>query len=360
MHHPAAPRTFANPIVRATGPAGSADPSIVHRDGWYYYCRSIADGALGIARARRLQDIGHAEMMTVWRPPPGTAFSQQIWAPELQRIHGRWYIYFAASDGDNRSHRMYVLQAQTDDPMGGWTFIGKVAPAEDRWAIDGIAIENAGALYFMWSGWRYEDDGFPQVLFLAPMGDPWTISGERVEIAAPEQPWEQHGAPLLEGPAVLYRGGRIHITYSAGASWTDHYALGLLSYSSGDILSPASWSRSATPVFAQHPQLGVFGPGHNSFVTSPDGLEDWLVYHAIESSGGGWLQRSVRAQPFGWTDHGNPDFGMPVAPGLAIAEPSGSPVWMHEPPAAIEVGVEMPALRRRKRPARALEPTLSV
>ena len=27
---------------------------------------------------------------------------------------------------------------------------------------------------------------------------------------------------------------------------------------------------------------GVFGPGHNSFVKSPDGREDWIVYHAID------------------------------------------------------------------------------
>lgn len=321
--HP--PAQFTNPIVAAVHPAGSADPSVAFHDGHYYYCRSLGDGALGVARAARLQDIGREEMVIVWRPPAGTPWSDEIWAPELQLVQGRWMIYFAASDGDNRNHRMYVLQADTPDPQGRYTFKGKIAAATDCWAIDGIAVEHAGALYFVWSGWRSADDGFPQVLYIAPMSDPCTISGERQELAAPHHPWEQRGAALLEGPAVLYTQDRIFLTYSASASWTDDYALGLLSYAGGDILSASSWVRSAKPALARCPRAAVFGPGHNSFVKSPDGREDWIVYHAIDSAGGGWSQRSVRAQRISWAADGQPELGCPVAAGLPISEPSGSP-----------------------------------
>jgi GH43 family beta-xylosidase len=316
---------FTNPIVAATPPGGSADPSVVFHDGHYHYCRSLDDGAISVARAARLQDIGREAAVVVWRPEAGTAWSHQIWAPELQRVQGRWLIYFAASDGDNRLHRMYALQADTPDPQGHYTFAGRIAAPTDRWAIDGIAIEHVGRLYFVWSGWREEDDGFPQVLYIAPMSDPCTISGERRELAAPRQGWEQRGAALLEAPAVLYKNGRIVLAYSASASWTDDYALGLLSFAGGDILSAAAWTRSDTPVFARCPQAGVYGPGHNSFVQSPDGREDWLVYHAIDRSGGGWARRSVRAQRIGWGADGLPEFGAPVAAGTTITEPSGSP-----------------------------------
>ena len=321
--HP--PAAFSNPIVPAAWPAGSADPSVAFHDGHYHYCRSLHDGALGVASAARLQDIGCEEMVVVWRPEAGTAWSDEIWAPELQFIQGRWYIYFAASDGNNRNHRMYVLRADTPDPQGRYTFMGKIAAPTDRWAIDGISIEHDGGLYFVWSGWRNDDDGFPQVLYIAVMSDPCTISGERNEIAAPQHAWEQAGASLLEGPAVLYRGGRIFLSYSASASWTDDYTLGLLSFCGGNILSPAAWARSAAPVLAKCPQAGVFGPGHNSFVPSPDGREDWIVYHAIDRTGGGWSRRSVRTQRFGWTADGMPEFGAPAAQGAALTEPSGSP-----------------------------------
>lgn len=317
-----ASRWFVNPIVSAKAPGGSADPSVVYRSGRYHYCRSLADGAIGIAVAARLQDIGTAPMVTVWTPPPGTGWSRQVWAPELSYLQDRWYIHFAASDGDNSNHRMFVLEGDAEDAQRGYAFKGEVAAPGGTWAIDGVALENAGRLYFVWSGWRHAADGFPQVLYIAPMSNPWTISGPRHEIAAPDRAWERLGAPLLEAPAVLRRGARIFIAYSASASWTDDYALGLLTYSGGDILSADSWVKSEAPVFSRRD--GAWGPGHNAFVKSPDGTEDWIVYHAIDRSGGGWPQRSVRAQPFGWKADGTPDFGVPATPGMPIAEPSSA------------------------------------
>ena len=66
-------------------------------------------------------------MVTVWTPPANTSYSKELWAPELMYLQGRWYIYFAASDGNNVNHRMYVLEGNTQDPQGGYTFKGKIA-----------------------------------------------------------------------------------------------------------------------------------------------------------------------------------------------------------------------------------------
>lgn len=57
--------SFTNPIVEATPPAGAADPSVAYRDGYYYYCKSLDDGAIGVAKAERLQDIGKVPMRRV-------------------------------------------------------------------------------------------------------------------------------------------------------------------------------------------------------------------------------------------------------------------------------------------------------
>jgi GH43 family beta-xylosidase len=317
--------TFTNPIVAAARPGGSADPSVVYRDGYYYYCRSIGNRAIGVARARRLQDIGSAPMVVVWSAPAGTAWSDEVWAPELQYLRGKWYVYFAASDGNNATHRMYVIEGESQDPQAGYAFKGRLAARSDGWAIDGVALEHEGALYFVWSGLRDDARPFPQVLYIAPMSDPWTVSGERHEIAGPDRAWEQVGEPLLEGPAVLQRHGALHLAYSASASWTDDYALGLLTFRGGDILSASSWQKSELPSFSKRPDGGVWGPGHNAFVRSPDGREDWIVYHGIDVSGGGWELRSVSAQRFGWTPDGMPELGRPVGTGVPIAEPSGTP-----------------------------------
>jgi len=317
--------TFANPIVPANGPGGAADPSMVYRDGFYYWVRSIDDNRIGIAKSRRLQDVGTAPMIVVWTPPANTAYSKELWAPELQYLNGKWYIYFAADDGTNANHRMYALEANTQNPQGSYTFRGKVADATDSWAIDGTVLQkDDGSLYFVWSGWRNANDGFPQRLYIAPMSNPWTISGARVEIAAPTYTWEQVGAALLEGPEVIKKNGRINIVYSASGSWTDDYKLGLLSNTDGNVLNPASWVKKSAPIFEKNPGGQAFGVGHNGFIKSPDGQEDWLVYHAFQYSNGGWANRSIRAQKFGWNADNTPNLGTPVGWGVQIAEPAGS------------------------------------
>ncbi len=315
--------TFVNPIVAARD-TGSADPSVVFHRGYYFYCRAVGDTAIGVARARRLQDIGAAPLTIVFRAPPGTPYSRQLWAPELQRIHGRWFIHFAASDGDNAHHRMYALAALDDDPQGRWQLKGRVADEDDLWAIDGVVLALRGRLYFVWSGWPGRGGDFPQLLYIAAMRDPWTIVGARHAIAAPELDWERAVAPLLESPEPLRHGRSTFIVYSAAASWSDAYALGMLRYLGGDPLSAASWRKEPGPVFAGDVARGVFGVGHPSFVRSPDGREDWIVYHAIDRRGGGWSARSVRAQRFGWCGD-SPSFGAPVAAGVPIEEPSGTP-----------------------------------
>jgi GH43 family beta-xylosidase len=239
----------------------------------------------------------------------------------LHLLDGRWYIYVAADDGDNRNHRMYVLRGDAEDPQKPFKLKGRIAARTDRWAIDGTILETEGRRYFVWSGWE-GDQNVSQNLYVAPLSDPWTISGERVCISKPELPWEMNGRPLInEGPEVLVnKEGKVFLIYSASGSWTDDYCLGELALNGRDPMKPSSWSKSPKPAFAR--TADVFGPGHGSFVRSPDGKEDWIVYHAARIKGGGW-DRDVRAQKFGWLADGSPDFGAPVATGVAIQEPSG-------------------------------------
>jgi len=315
---------FANPLVAAAVRTGSADPSVVFHGGYYYYCRSVANAKIAVAKARRLQDIGAAPMKVVFEPPAGTAYSRRLWAPELQHVRGRWYIYFAASDGPDANHRMYALEASGSDPQGPYVFKGRVSDTTDGWAIDGVALEIGAELYFVWSGWPEGVDHFPQVIYIARMRDPLRIVGARHAIAEPDLPWERTVAPLLEAPEPLQRDGRTVIVYSANASWSDDSALGLLIYVGGDPLKASSWKKHPDPVFVKNAAAGVFGVGHASFVRSPDGHEDWMLYHAMDRPGMGWAARTVRAQRFHWQGDGMPAFGRAVATGCWLQEPSGT------------------------------------
>jgi len=72
------------------------------------------------------------------------------------------------------------------------------------------------------------------------------------------------------------------------------------------------------PVFASSEKNSQYGPGHNSFTTTPDGKTDILVYHArnFRDIVGEPLKdtnRHTRAQVLLWNKDGTPDFGVPVA-----------------------------------------------
>jgi GH43 family beta-xylosidase len=307
---------ISNPIA-----AEGADPWVIQWEGEYLYVRSDG-GRIFVHRSPTLQGIANAPGAMVYNPPPGTTYSQNLWAPELHRLDGKWYIYFAADNGPNENHRMYVVEGTTQNPQSAYAFKGKIAATTDRWAIDGTVAEIGGQRYFIWSGWEGFTDG-RQDLYIATMSSPWTISGNRVRIATPQFAWEQHGLPINEGPQILTRNGKLHVIYSASGYWTNEYALGQLTFQGGNPLSAAAWSKKNTPVFAQG--NNVVGVGHASFVKSPDGLQDWIVYHAHNTPGTFTGIRDVRTQPFTWNPDDTPNFGAPRPTGMLIEEPSGTP-----------------------------------
>jgi GH43 family beta-xylosidase len=91
-----------------------------------------------------------------------------------------------------------------------------------------------------------------------------------------------------------------------------------------NLMDAASWTKSPQPVFKQSIENSVFAPGHNSFFKSPDGKEDYILYHANAKAGqgcGGF--RSPRAQKFTWNKDGSPNFGIPFKEGEQLPLPSG-------------------------------------
>ena len=61
---------------------------------------------------------------------------------------------------------------------------------------------------------------------------------------------------------------------------------------------PGVLDEVAEPVFAPQEGSGLYGTGHNSFFTSPDGQQTWNVYHAVtDPAGSCGSDREVYAQP---------------------------------------------------------------
>ena len=279
--------TFTNPLL----PSG-ADPWVLVWKGNYFYMNTT-QRTLTVWKTRDLGDLRDAQKKVVWTPEVGQPWSTGVWAPELHRWGRKWYIYFAADGGKNESHRIFVIENASADPMNDeWTMKGEVADVSDKWAIDPDLFKVNGMHYMLWSGWK---------------GD--TPRGTHIDVN--------------KGPEALVHDGKVFVFFSASGCWTDHYALGAVVASErANLLDAASWTKFDRPLLSEDAAHSVYAPGHNGFLKSPDGKQDWIIYHANPEPGQGCGgHRSPRMQRFTWNVDGTPNLGEPVAAGVPLHKP---------------------------------------
>ncbi|MCM3786284.1 family 43 glycosylhydrolase [Neobacillus mesonae] len=317
---------FINPIIPQR-----ADPWVYkHSDGYYYFTASVPEyDRIEVRRAETIQELGTAEPVVAWRKYDEGMMSANIWAPEIHYIDNKWYIYFAAARTTETveglfDHRMFVLENESANPLEGeWTEKGQIKTKWESFALDATTFEHKGKRYLVWAQKDPSIVGNSN-LYISEMENPWTLTGEQVMIAEPTYDWEKIGFLVNEGAAVINRNGKVIIAFSASA--TDYnYAMGLLyADEDSDLLSPDSWIKLPEPVFVTNEDTGQYGPGHNSFTVSEDGSKDIIVYHArnykeVEGDPLYDPNRHARAQVFGWTEDGLPDFGIPVSDGDVVS-----------------------------------------
>jgi GH43 family beta-xylosidase len=335
--------TFTNPITAIP------DPWIIKHNGSYYLCKAQGNG-INVSKSDKLSVISATK--SVWKCPYDIGNIKpwnvtNVWAPELHRIDGKWYIYYAAGrpHAETNSYqyqRSGVLRAKTDDPMGEWEDLGLLYTGDNyqqgivptntntQYAIDLGVFRLNGQLYAVWSG--YPAGSSDQKLYIATMSNPYTITSSRVAISGADKYWELYNSKINEGPAFLKNKekGKFFVVYSCNGSWTKQYRLGyiMLNDTLSDPTKSINWSKSATDVFYRCDDTsvvdGVNGVGHCSLTKSPDDTEDWIVYHVKNRNDNSWSSgRSTFIQKFTWKADGTPDFGKPVGWGEPVALPSG-------------------------------------
>jgi GH43 family beta-xylosidase len=315
----ASPADIVNPLVTQR-----ADPQItLHTDGYYYFTATVPEyDRIELRRARSLNDLGKADAQVVWRKHAAGPMSSHIWAPELHRIGDKWYLYFTAGRADAPFDiRLYVLENASANPLeGSWVERGQLKTGWESFALDATTFVVKNQRYLAWAQRPPGGAKHMTAVYIAKMDSPLSISGPATLLTKPEYPWETVKYDVNEAPAVLVKNGRVFMTYSASA--TDaNYAMGMLvANDSANLLDAAAWTKSPAPVFASSAADSQYGPGHNSFTTSPDGKTDILVYHArnYRDIVGDPLHnpdRHTRAQPISWRDDGTPDFGVPMRDG---------------------------------------------
>lgn len=307
---------YRNPLVEQR-----ADPHIHrHTDGHYYFTATAPEyDRIILRRSRTLKGLTRADESVIWRRHTSGDMAAHIWAPELHHINGKWYIYFASAPADDVwKIRIWVLENANPKPFkGSWTEKGQLTTVWDTFSLDATTFTHRGSRYLAWAQYEPGMDNNTGV-FLSRMANPWTLTGPQIRLTTPEYDWECVGFKVNEGPSVIQRNGRVFLSYSASA--TDfNYCMGLLAADArDDLMDPASWSKSPTPVFTSNNTTKQYGPGHNCFTVAEDGRTDVLVYHARQYKDivGDPLNdpnRHTRVQKLGWKADGTPDFGVPVA-----------------------------------------------
>lgn len=105
----AAAASFTNPLKNPNG----SDPFIVY-DGGYYYLTTTTWTDIQVTRAKTLNGLKTGEKKTVWKDSNSDRCCQ-VWAPEIHKLDGVWYIYYSAgkSNGNLDYQRSFVIKGKS-------------------------------------------------------------------------------------------------------------------------------------------------------------------------------------------------------------------------------------------------------
>jgi xylan 1,4-beta-xylosidase len=270
--------TFLNPIV----PGDHPDPTIL-KDGENYYMTFSSFVAYPGAV------IWHSLDLVNWAPigPALTKPIGSVWAMDLIKHNGRYFIYIPASS--ERGQTIFVIWA--DDIRGPWSDpislnLHGIDPGhvvgEDgkrylfvngirriRLTDDGLATE--GKLEMAYAAWQYPKD--------------WVV-----EMFAPE------------GPKLLRRGEWFYLITAVGGTSGPPTSHMVIAARSRSVHGPWEHCPHNPLVRTVSADEKWWSRGHASLVEGPAG-DWWMVYHGYEN-GFRTLGRQTLLEPVEWTADG--------------------------------------------------------
>ncbi|MCR4760805.1 MAG: family 43 glycosylhydrolase [Oscillospiraceae bacterium] len=283
--------SYSNPFIEER-----ADPFVTDGgDGYFYFTASYpAYGSVDkgydriiLRRSTTVAGLAGAEEKTIWKAHASGIMAKHIWAPEMHKIGGKWYMFFAAgASGDIWAIRPYVLKCDGDPYTGTWTECGQMqASAGDSdsftsFSLDMTYFENNGKHYVIWAEIKGDSS-----LFMAEISEsePWKLISKPILLTKPEYDWELVNHRVNEGAAVLKTGGKVYVFFSASGTGSEYCVGRMEAAADADLMDIKSWKKESRPVLSSADVPGESGPGHNSFVTDERG-NLLIVYHARPSS----------------------------------------------------------------------------
>lgn len=270
---------FLNPVFSGDRP----DPTILRDGDDYYLSFSSFDAYPGVVIWHSRDLINWTAVTAALQKPIGS-----VWATELVKHDGRYFIYIPARLDDYRS--IYVIHAE--NIAGPWSepidlqLNDHIDPGhavgEDgqRWlflsggdrvglSTDGLALR--GEVEHVYDPWRYPED--------------WVV-----ESFSPE------------GPKIVRRGEYFYMVTAVGGTAGPPTGHMVIMARSRSIDGPWEDDPDNPVVKTNSPEEKWWSRGHATLFEGPGG-KWWMIYHGYEN--GYWtLGRQTLLEPVEWTDDG--------------------------------------------------------
>ncbi len=269
------------PLKTCIFPGDYPDPTILRDGNDFYMTHSSFTYFPGLL-------VWHSTDLLHWEPVARAVEDgdYSIFAPDICKVDGRFYIYYPTSRGEN-----YVMVA--DRPEGPWS-----APVKlDVGGIDpGHVVAEDGQRYlYTNNGWvtPLTPDGLAAAGKPQKVYDGWEFPKE----------WETEGM-WLESPKLFKRGGWFYLVSAEGGTAGPATSHMVVVARSKSALGPWENSPHNPMVHTYSADEAWWSKGHGTLVDDADG--NWyIVYHAYRN-GFHTLGRSTIVESVAWTEDGWP------------------------------------------------------
>ena len=285
--------TNRQPVIDMSAP----DPTVIRAEDGTFYLYATED--------MRNVPIFHSANLVDWKLV-GTAFTDNsrpkwlpkggIWAPDIQRVGGKYHLYYAKS----------VWGGEWDAGIGVAVSNSPAGPFVDRGCMftsKQIGIQNCIDPFYI-------EDGGKKYLFFGSFhgiyGVELTADGLHVKQGA--KPREVAGT-FMEATYIRRRGGYYYLFGSAGTCCEGARSTYRITIGRSKSLFGPYVDKTGQRLLDNHYNIlldkddSVLGPGHNAGLITDDAGNDYMFYHGFKASDPDagrvvWLSRIVWAD--GW------------------------------------------------------------
>lgn len=260
--------TFTNPVWNRDFP----DPYVV-RDGDTFYAFATHNSSAGF-------QMMSSKDLVEWKHLGGVNLPEwsdgQLWAPEVTKWKGKWYMFYSARDRQSRKRDLAVSVA--DRIRGPYKFLAKLVPGstensgpDENGAIDPNLYIEGGKPYLL-----YIREAPPRAVKMVELTPDLTKTvGEAKVLIGVDREIEKG---VLDAPTLIKHQGAYWLFYSSGwfQSWKRDACYQVWAAKSSSLKGP--YVKPDSPLLKTK-EGETYSPGHQAVFKLPSG-EWWMAYHA--------------------------------------------------------------------------------